>query len=85
MFIYVFFFVILTIKASPALCMYTYQVKQINYFNQVNYNDGSAMDTRENADSNWQENLSDYNSDFSAPSGTFLKILSFVFSSLLVV
>ncbi|XP_073970313.1 chromodomain-helicase-DNA-binding protein Mi-2 homolog isoform X6 [Rhodnius prolixus] len=35
---------------------------------QVNYNDGSAMDTRENADSNWQENLSDYNSDFSAPS-----------------
>ncbi|KAK9502140.1 hypothetical protein O3M35_012729 [Rhynocoris fuscipes] len=35
---------------------------------QVNYNDGSAMDTRENADSTWQENLSDYNSDFSAPS-----------------
>ncbi|KAL1137604.1 hypothetical protein AAG570_009300 [Ranatra chinensis] len=35
---------------------------------QVNYNDGVVMDTRENVDSTWQENLSDYNSDFSAPS-----------------
>ncbi|CAH0765490.1 unnamed protein product [Bemisia tabaci] len=33
---------------------------------QVNYNDGGAADTRE--DNTWQENLSDYNSDFSAPS-----------------
>lgn len=35
---------------------------------QVNYIDGGVMDSRENADSTWQENLSDYNSDFSAPS-----------------
>ncbi|RZF43693.1 hypothetical protein LSTR_LSTR010775 [Laodelphax striatellus] len=35
---------------------------------QVNYNDGGVVDTRENIDSTWQENLSDYNSDFSAPS-----------------
>ncbi|CAB0003885.1 unnamed protein product [Nesidiocoris tenuis] len=35
---------------------------------QVNYNDGGIVDSRETADSNWQENLSDYNSDFSAPS-----------------
>uniref|UniRef100_A0A8D8WT53 Chromodomain-helicase-DNA-binding protein Mi-2 homolog n=1 Tax=Cacopsylla melanoneura TaxID=428564 RepID=A0A8D8WT53_9HEMI len=34
---------------------------------QVNYNDGGVVDTRE--DTTWQENLSDYNSDFSAPSG----------------
>ncbi|XP_066907569.1 chromodomain-helicase-DNA-binding protein Mi-2 homolog [Halyomorpha halys] len=35
---------------------------------QVNYIDGGVMDSRENADSTWQDNLSDYNSDFSAPS-----------------
>ncbi|XP_024084977.1 chromodomain-helicase-DNA-binding protein Mi-2 homolog isoform X4 [Cimex lectularius] len=35
---------------------------------KVNYNDGGIVDSRENADSSWQENLSDYNSDFSAPS-----------------
>lgn len=35
---------------------------------QVNYNDGGVVDARENMDSTWQENLSDYNSDFSAPS-----------------
>ncbi|XP_039299734.1 chromodomain-helicase-DNA-binding protein Mi-2 homolog isoform X2 [Nilaparvata lugens] len=35
---------------------------------QVNYNDGGVVDTRENLDSTWQENMSDYNSDFSAPS-----------------
>ncbi|KAI5711284.1 hypothetical protein M8J75_015718 [Diaphorina citri] len=34
---------------------------------QVNYNDGGVVDTRE--DTTWQENMSDYNSDFSAPSG----------------
>lgn len=34
---------------------------------QVNYNDGGVVDTRE--DTTWQENLSDYNSDFSGPSG----------------
>ena len=34
---------------------------------QVNYND--AVDTQ--ADQNWQENLSDYNSDFSVPSGQY--------------
>ncbi|RWS31027.1 chromodomain-helicase-DNA-binding protein Mi-2-like isoform X5 [Leptotrombidium deliense] len=34
---------------------------------QVNYND--AMGSQE--DQNWQENLSDYNSDFSVPSGNF--------------
>lgn len=33
---------------------------------QVNYNDGMTTDTRE--DTTWQENLSDYNSDFSAGS-----------------
>lgn len=36
---------------------------------KVNYNDGGVVDARENMDSTWQENLSDYNSDFSAPSG----------------
>lgn len=41
---------------------------------QVNYNDGGAADTRE--DNTWQENLSDYNSDFSAPSGQTLIIFS---------
>ena len=35
---------------------------------QVNYND--AMDNQ--TDQNWQENLSDYNSDFSVPSGWFI-------------
>ena len=30
---------------------------------QVNYNDGGVVDARENMDSTWQENLSDYNSD----------------------
>lgn len=34
---------------------------------QVNYNDGGTVDRPE--DTTWQENLSDYNSDFSAPSG----------------
>lgn len=33
----------------------------------MNYNDGGVVDTRE--DTTWQENMSDYNSDFSAPSG----------------
>lgn len=33
---------------------------------QVNYNDGT-VEGRD--DATWQENLSDYNSDFSAPSG----------------
>lgn len=33
---------------------------------QVNYNDGGVMDTQQ--DTTWQENLSDYNSDFSTPS-----------------
>ncbi|XKL65519.1 hypothetical protein PGB90_008939 [Kerria lacca] len=33
---------------------------------QVNYNDGGIVDRPE--DTTWQENLSDYNSDFSAPS-----------------
>lgn len=36
---------------------------------QVNYND--AMGQQE--DQNWQENISDYNSDFSVPSGTMLR------------
>lgn len=36
-----------------------------NYF-KVNYNDGGINDTPQ--DSTWQENLSDYNSDFSTPS-----------------
>ncbi|XP_075237625.1 chromodomain-helicase-DNA-binding protein Mi-2 homolog isoform X3 [Lycorma delicatula] len=40
--------------------------KQVKYY--VNYNDGGVVDARENIDSSWQENLSDYNSDFSAPS-----------------
>jgi len=34
---------------------------------QVNYTDGGVVE-RENVDASWQENLSDYNSDFSAPS-----------------
>lgn len=34
---------------------------------QVNYND--AMGGSQDQDQNWQENVSDYNSDFSAPSG----------------
>jgi len=34
---------------------------------QVNYTDGGVVE-RESADVSWQENLSDYNSDFSAPS-----------------
>merc|ERR1712226_1172929 len=33
---------------------------------QVNYGDGGEVTTRE--DSSWQENVSDYNSDFSLPS-----------------
>uniref|UniRef100_A0A1B6DUE7 Chromodomain-helicase-DNA-binding protein Mi-2 homolog n=1 Tax=Clastoptera arizonana TaxID=38151 RepID=A0A1B6DUE7_9HEMI len=41
--------------------------KQVNY-SQVNYNDGGVVDARESMDQSWQENLSDYNSDFSAPS-----------------
>jgi hypothetical protein len=36
---------------------------------QVNYNDGT-VEGRD--DATWQENLSDYNSDFSAPSGDLL-------------
>lgn len=38
----------------------------IDYYLQVNYNDGGVIDTPQ--DSTWQENLSDYNSDFSTPS-----------------
>ncbi|XP_046678885.1 LOW QUALITY PROTEIN: chromodomain-helicase-DNA-binding protein Mi-2 homolog [Homalodisca vitripennis] len=34
---------------------------------QVNYTDGGVVE-RENVEGSWQENLSDYNSDFSAPS-----------------
>merc|ERR1712110_671878 len=34
---------------------------------QVNYGDGGEVTTRE--DNSWQENFSDYNSDFSLPSG----------------
>lgn len=37
---------------------------------QVNYND--AMGPQD--DSTWQDNLSEYNSDFSDPSGKILKI-----------
>lgn len=39
---------------------------------QVNYNDGT-VEGRD--DATWQENLSDYNSDFSAPSGNLFMIL----------
>jgi hypothetical protein len=39
---------------------------------QVNYNDGT-VEGRD--DATWQENLSDYNSDFSAPSGNLFIIL----------
>lgn len=40
----------------------------------MNYTDGGVVE-RENVDSTWQENLSDYNSDFSAPSGEFTDIM----------
>lgn len=36
---------------------------------QVNYNDGGGVVDSTREDTTWQENLSDYNSDFSAPSG----------------
>jgi len=41
---------------------------ELQYIFQVNYNDGT-VEGRD--DATWQENLSDYNSDFSAPSGKF--------------
>ena len=49
----------------------------MTYFlrSQVNYNDGGIVDRPE--DTTWQENLSDYNSDFSAPSGT-LEITTYI-------
>ena len=35
---------------------------------QVNYGDGGEVGLREGGDGSWQENVSDYNSDFSVPS-----------------
>lgn len=48
---------------------------------QVNYNDGGGAVDSTREDTTWQENLSDYNSDFSAPSGMISEIgkLFFVF------
>lgn len=48
---------------------------------QVNYNDGGGVVDSTREDTTWQENLSDYNSDFSAPSGMISDIgnLFFVF------
>uniref|UniRef100_A0A146KVC0 Chromodomain-helicase-DNA-binding protein Mi-2 n=2 Tax=Lygus hesperus TaxID=30085 RepID=A0A146KVC0_LYGHE len=44
------------------------RVRKQTHRYKVNYNDGGIVDSRAENDSNWQENLSDYNSDFSAPS-----------------
>lgn len=41
---------------------------------QVNYNDGGGVVDSTREDTTWQENLSDYNSDFSAPSGMISEI-----------
>lgn len=57
--------------SSSLQCDWYYTYILLIYF-QVNYNDGGVVDARENMDSTWQENLSDYNSDFSAPSGDSL-------------
>lgn len=46
---------------------------------QVNYNDGGGVADSTREDTTWQENLSDYNSDFSAPSGKISEIQKILF------